>query len=151
MPLVTVLLRAHAAAALLLAAAHAAHAQERAPVADRLPAGLVSLVSCNDARGDGSYRVAVFSRGFEHVSSEVHLQWIAWAEDGPRVIASVPVSELSTGTWSVAPPRPVPGKSCAWRIDATHTYTQAPARVVLRPVRPGQYAIQGMPAASSGR
>ncbi len=103
---------------------------------------LVSVASCTDPMRNKSYRVVVFTQGFEHVSSEVYLQWLAWGEDGPHMLKSTPVAELSSGMWSVGSSSVIPGKRCSIQLNATHTYSGETERFVVRPVSLGQYSIR---------
>ena len=119
----------------------AVHAQGESS-AGRLAANLVSLTSCSDPERNQYYRVAVFNRGFEHVSSEVYLQWVEWREDGPHLLRSTLVSEVSSGMWSVGQPTVIRGKRCSMQLSATHTYSLESANFVLRPVSLGKYSIQ---------
>ncbi len=89
----------------------------------QVAADLVSVTSCSDPVRNESYRIVVFTRGFEHVSSEVYLQWLEWAEDGPHVLKSAPVAEVSSGMWSVGSSSVIPGKGCSIQLNATHTYS----------------------------
>ncbi len=109
--------------------------------AGRLAPSLAAVVSCSPNPGDGQLRVVVFERGFEHVSSEVYLQWIQQTETGPRLLKSTPVAELSTGLWSIGQPVIISKGECAIRLDATHTYSNEAASFRLRPRGLGRYAI----------
>jgi hypothetical protein len=84
----------------------------------------------------------VFQQGFEHVSSEVFLQWLDGGQDGARVLESLRVTELSSGLWSIGEPLVISRKRCAIRLSATHTYSSEAARFVLQPAGPGKYAIR---------
>ena len=84
----------------------------------------------------------VFSQGFEHVSSEVYLQWLEWNQDGPRLLKSVLVAELSSGFWSVGAPVVISRKTCSIRLAATHTYSSEAALFVLQPAGRGKYSIR---------
>ena len=110
--------------------------------ARRLAPDAASVTSCSKPDGSGRYRAVVFSRGFEHVSSEVYLQWLEWDQDGPRLVESVLVRELSSGFWSVGEPVVVSRKNCAMRFVATHTYSSEAARFVLQPAGRGRYSIR---------
>jgi hypothetical protein len=76
------------------------------------------------------------------VSSEVYLQWLESDQDGPRVLKSVRVGELSSGFWSVGEPVLLSRKTCAVQLTANHTYSSESARFVLRPAGLGKYAIR---------
>jgi hypothetical protein len=126
---------------LLLGGAFAADGQFR-DAASRLAPHTSSLTSCPDPSGSGQFRVVVFSQGFEHVSSEVYVQWIEWNQEGPRLLESVLVKELSSGFWSVGEPVVTSRKSCSMRLGATHTYSSEAARFVLRPAGRGKYSVR---------
>ena len=110
--------------------------------ARRLAPNVTAIASCSLPNGTGHYRTIVFNRGFEHVSSDVHLQWLEPSEDGPRLLKSVRVTELSSGSWSVDQPSIASKESCSMKIDATHTYGSQAARFVLRPTALGKYSVE---------
>lgn len=110
--------------------------------AAQVAGNLVSVASCSDPMRNETYRVVVFTQGFEHVSSMVYLQWLAWDEDGPRMLKNTPVAELSSGMWSVGSLSVIPGKGCSIQLDATHTYSAESERFVVRPVSLGHYSIR---------
>ena len=101
-----------------------------------------SVTSCLGARGSGEYRIVIFNQGFEHVSSEVYLQWLEWNQDGPRLVESVLITELSSGFWSVGAPTVISRKNCSMQLAATHTYSFEAARFVLQPAGRGKYSIR---------
>ena len=108
----------------------------------QVAANLVSVASCTDPMRNESYRVVVFSQGFEHVSSVVYLQWLEWGEDGPQLIKSVPVTELSTGMWSIGSSSVMPAKACSIQLNASHTYSAESARFFIRPLSLGHYSFR---------
>lgn len=101
--------------------------------ASRLAPDVSSVASCVAPSGSGQYRVVVFNRGFEHVSSEVYIQWLEWNQDGPRLLDSVLVGELSSGSWAVGQPFVASRKTCSMQLNATHSYSMETARFVLQP------------------
>ena len=128
---------------LLLCGALGADGQFR-DAASRLAPDTSSLTSCPDPSGSGQFRVVVFSQGFEHVSSEVYVQWIEWNQEGPRLLESVLVKELSSGFWSVGGPVVASRKNCSMQLEASQTYGSEAARFVLRPAGRGKYSIRRM-------
>ena len=108
----------------------------------RLAPNISSVTSCSNPDGSGEYRTVIFSQGFEHVSSEVYIQWLEWNQDGPRLLESVLVAELSSGLWSVGEPMVVSRKRCSMQLAATHTYRSESARFVLQPAGRGKYSIR---------
>jgi hypothetical protein len=126
---------------LLLGGAFGADGQLR-DAASRLAPDTSSLTSCPDPSGSGSIRVVVFSQGFEHVSSEVYVQWIEWNQEGPRLLDSVLVNELSSGFWSVGEPVVTSRKNCSMQLQASHAYGSEAARFVLRPAGRGKYSVR---------
>jgi len=117
---------------------------EGADGAEKLDPSLSQAVSGGDWEmfGDyGDYRVLIFNRGYEHVSSQVVLQWVTHSREGARVFRSVLITELSAGTWSVGISAPFFGKSPTIQLQATHTYNLKKARFALTPGSPGQYAL----------
>ncbi len=129
------------AGSLVCLAAAGAQRQDRDPTSD-VAANLSFVASCRNPNTDDEVRVLVFQQGFEHVASAVYLQWLEWSEEGPRVVASVRVAELSTGVWSVAEPVMRSRKVCSIRLTASHTYASETARFDLRPAGRGRYAIR---------
>src|SRR5947208_6198917 len=125
---------------LLLSRAIGADGQFR-DAASHLAPDVSSLTSCRDPSGSGQFRVVVVNQGFEHVSSEVYVQWIEWNEDGPRLLESVLVKELSSGFWSVGKPVMTSRKNCSMQLEAAHTYTSEDARFVLRAAGRGKYSL----------
>ena len=81
-------------------------------------------------------------KGFEHVSSEVYLQWLEWNQDGPRLLDSVRVEELSSGFWAISEPVVISRRNCSMQLAATHTYSSETARFVLQPAGRGKYSIR---------
>jgi hypothetical protein len=108
----------------------------------RLAPNTSSVTSCSNPNGSGQYRIVVFNQGFEHVSSEVYLQWLEWNQDGPRLLESMLVPELSSGLWSVGEPVVISHKTCSMQLAATHTYSSKAARFVLQPAGRGKYSIR---------
>ena len=106
----------------------------------RLDASITSVASC--ATSAGEYRVVVFTRGFEHVSSEVYLQWLESDEGTSRVRASVVVAELSAGFWSAGVPVVRSRETCAFEVPATHTYNLEAARFFITPTDAGRYTFR---------
>lgn len=115
--------------------------------AGKLDAAIASVASCADPGGAaGQFRLVVYTRGFEHVSAEVHLQWLESDEKATRVAASVVVEELSSGMWSVGTPKAISRDACSFEVPATHTYSSESARFVVAPSGPGQYAFRRWPS-----
>ncbi len=110
--------------------------------ASRLAPNASSITSCATPSRAGQYRTVVFSQGFEHVSSEVYLQWLEWTQDGPRLMKSVLVAELSSGFWVIGQPLVLSREDCSMQLSATHTYSSEAARFVLRPGSLGKYSLQ---------
>lgn len=111
--------------------------------ASRLDASIASVASCTTADGEaGSYRLVVFNRGFEHVSSEVYLQWLDEDEGKSRVSRSVLVGELGSGMWSVGTPMVVARATCSFEMSASHTYSPETGRFVVTPTGAGTYSFR---------
>ena len=114
-------------------------------VAEQVEASLSSAATGGtwEAGGKkGQYRVVVFSSGLEHVSSQVYLQWL---EEGraSRVVRSIRVGELSSGSWSVG--EPVFSQAAGGgtiELEATNPYTLESSRFALKPGEVGAYSIQ---------
>lgn len=127
----------------LLASVEAGAAEASFPgAASRLAPDISSVTSCAHPDGSGHYRTVVFSQGFEHTSSEVYLQWLEWNQDGPRLLKSVLVAELSSGLWSVGETVVISRKNCSMQLAATHTYSSEAARFVLQPTGLGKYLMR---------
>lgn len=108
----------------------------------RVAANISSVTPCSKPDGSSHYRTVVFSQGFEHVSSELYLQWLEWSQDGPRLLDSVRVEELSSGFWVINEPVVVSRRNCSMQLAATHTYSSETARFVLQPAGRGKYSIR---------
>ena len=138
------MIRAYSLAVLGLVASVESMAAEPSfrDAAVRLAPNTSSVTSCSNPNGSGQYRTVVFSQGFEHVSSEVYLQWLEWNQDGPRLLESVLVAELSSGLWSIGEPVVISRKNCSMQLPATHTYSSEAAHFVLQPAGRGKYSIR---------
>jgi len=110
--------------------------------AEWLAPNISAVTSCSEPMGARHYRTVIFNQGFEHVSSEVYLQWLEWNQEGPRLLKSVLVTELSSGLWSVGEPAVTSRENCSMVLAATHTYSLEPARFILRPSGPGKYSLR---------
>lgn len=44
---------------------------------------------------EGIYRIVIINRGFEHVSSNVYLEWISSENETQKIVKSILVSEVS--------------------------------------------------------
>ena len=129
------------AGALVLGEARAEEAFRES--ASRLDAAIASVASCTTADGGaGTYRLVVFTQGFEHVSSEVYLQWLDADEGKSRVSRSVAVGELSSGMWSVGTPKVGARGTCSFELSASHTYSTEAGRFVVTPTVTGKYSIR---------
>ena len=120
----------------------------------QLPSSIVALRSggyWEKQEKHGIYRVVVNNNGWEHVSSQVAVQWI---DDGnPEIgdqgaISTVPVKEINdSNTWSVdiSSMKYVKGKMMV-TIDAVNTYSpkeQKQFRFTL--LEPGKYQSNNRP------
>lgn len=102
--------------------------------------GITSITSCSN--DSGHYRVVVFSQGFEHVSSLVYLQWLEWNQEGPRLLHSTQIEEVSSGLWSSEAPEVISTETCSMQLRASHTYSSETLRLVLRPSGVGLYSVE---------
>jgi hypothetical protein len=101
---------------------------------------------------EGSYRIVIVRRGWEHVHGELHLQWLRDDQEkfATTVARSIPVREvndgdvwsLGAGTFILSEDRPT-----VLVLPATHTYTLAKGsfRITLGP--PGEYRVESQPTA----
>ena len=105
----------HALGAVIVAlVAVGAHAQSPAVVPPNVEA-VVSGGVWNAKELKGTYRAVVLTGGFEHVSSQLQIDWIADTEgnDKPsRVIAS---KVAETGSWRLGKPQIVKSAN-GWRV-----------------------------------
>ena len=90
----------------------------------------------------GDYRVLIFNGGYEHVSSQVYLQWLTHSPEGAHVVRSVLIAELSSGAWSVGIAAPFFGKPPTIRLHASRTYESKNARFSLKPGALGEYVLR---------
>jgi hypothetical protein len=93
----------------------------------------------------GSVRALVYSGGFEHVSSQLILQWIAdpTPETPARVVASVPVEELD-GQYSLDAPRVSMGQNGGPLVclSGVQSYTGDPVNFTIEIIDVGRYRLR---------
>jgi hypothetical protein len=73
----------------------------------------------------GRYRVIVVNSGWEHIHSQVFLQWVSYGsrEKGPSVLFSVPIQEINISPmWSVGVPEFLYDTQQI-KLGATNSYT----------------------------
>ena len=76
------------------------------------------------------------------MSSEVYVQWLESIQEGPRLLESVLVKELSTGYWSVGEPVVTSRTNCSMQLAVSHTYSSEVTRFVLQPAGRGKYSVR---------
>ena len=115
---------------------------------DSLDATLESVVTDGrwEANGrEGPYRIVVYTGGFEHVVSEIYLQWLTdptGDDDSQVIVRSTAIDSIAQGVWHLRAPvircRPactatVVGYHMNGRDHRTWTITLGP---------PGQYSVR---------
>ncbi|VAX14143.1 hypothetical protein MNBD_GAMMA24-690, partial [hydrothermal vent metagenome] len=93
----------------------------------------------------GYFRFVVTSRGFEHLSNQLYIEWIE-IDDAPgqaRIVARVPVTALNEpGVLVFTAPVCTNGPACTTlEVKTLHTYTQQPSFVRIRLKGVGIYDI----------
>jgi hypothetical protein len=92
----------------------------------------------------GQYRVIVRSGGFEHVVSELFVQWLRdprSSDDSAMVVRAIEVESLS-GIWSLGQPVFVCTDKCHVEIAGTDSHTGEKGNWVLTLGPPGQVAVR---------
>lgn len=92
----------------------------------------------------GEYRLVVISKGWEHVHSEVYIQWIA--SDGDKgvltTVSTVPIKEINEDAiWSAGIPiLDFENEEAIFTISMDHTYMDENKSIVIIPSNePGKY------------
>lgn len=98
----------------LMAFAVSAAAQATAPV----PADVETVLTggfWKSANLKGRFRVVIQSGGFEHVVSQLQVDWIAEPEGNDKPARVVASKVAETGSWRLAKPRITKG-TAGWRV-----------------------------------
>ena len=93
---------------------------------------------------DGQYRVIVRSGGFDHIVSDLYIQWIQdprGKDDSARVRVTVKVDSLS-GIWALDQPKLVCTPSCRLEVSGTDTHAMTKGRWVLTLGAPGRVTVR---------
>jgi hypothetical protein len=93
---------------------------------------------------EGAYRVVVRSGGFDHIVSELFVQWLQdprSENDSVAVRASVKVDSLS-GLWSLGQPKFVCSSACHVEIGGTDTHTMEESKWELSLGPPGRVIVR---------
>ena len=93
---------------------------------------------------EGAYRVVVRSGGFDHIVSELFVQWLQdprSENDSATVRASVKVDSLS-GVWSLGQPKFVCSSACHVEIAGTDAHTMEESRWELSLGAPGRVIVR---------
>ena len=125
-----------------LALTSALYAQAQVP---EVPAEVVEVRSFGTweaAEQSGHYRLVVTRSGFEHVTGEVYLEWIAETEEGPVRVEATSVTEVNeAGTFAV-------GIEVVERdevtVRLTNAYTQESSLLRICPGSPGVYVAKAV-------
>lgn len=92
----------------------------------------------------GRYRVIVVNSGWEHIHSQVFLQWVSYGskEKGPSVLFSVPIQEInSSPMWSVGVPEFL-YETQQIKLGATNSYTMENKIFIIAPQAGGKYTLR---------
>jgi hypothetical protein len=92
----------------------------------------------------GSFRVVVRTGGFDHIISDLYVQWLQDPrneDDSATVRASTKVDSLS-GIWALDQPRFSCTSSCVVEVSGTDTHTMAKSSWVLTLGPPGRVQVQ---------
>ena len=102
-----------------------------------LSAAHVATLSLEDI----DVRVAVYSQGFDHITSRVTVEWIKRTAEGPRLVASAEISEI--GMLSVGEPKllPRPDGPLLYISGVGSTYPGYWASYIVALPEPGKYEI----------
>lgn len=100
-----------------------------------------------DNEEQGFYRFIVTSKGFEHISNQLFIQWVVPGA-GPRfstIRAGVGIEEFNKGGWYVfGIPTCIDPSSCTgFELEVTHTYSGERKNIKLNFPAVGQYVLDG--------
>jgi len=101
---------------LILLAAFSATVVAQSPVP--IPADVETVVTggfWNSASSKGTFRVVIRSGGFEHVVSQLQIDWIADPEGNDKPARVVASRLAETGSWRLTTPRISKGSN-GWRV-----------------------------------
>ena len=93
----------------------------------------------------GLYRIIVRTGGFEHVASELFIQWLddpTQSDDPVKVRMTQPVDSIPARIWSLGRPTLNCSRACQVEIDGTNAYTNERAVWRITLGAPGQYQIR---------
>jgi len=98
-----------------------------------------------EGTAEGYFRFVVTSKGFEHLSNQLYIEWIEFgdAPGAARIVAREPVSALNNPSVLVfKAPSCIDTPACKTiELETIHTYTQQPALVRIRLKGVGIYDI----------
>lgn len=93
----------------------------------------------------GIYRVLVINQGFEHVSSDVYIQWLQENVEKSSfvVLNSLLVKEVSNGQWSIGQPElQTCKKNSICIINGTNPYTLEEKSWIIKLGDVGKYLLE---------
>lgn len=93
---------------------------------------------------DGRYRIIVVNSGWEHVTSQVFIEWLATIPEQRKVdaIKSVPVKELNNGFLSVGRPEMLEiGVNPIVGFTAVNSYSNETIELNIKLGLPGSYQV----------
>ena len=129
-------------AASFLALTFAVQARAQAPAVPAEVAEVRSFGTWETAEQSGHYRLIVTRSGFEHVRSEVYLEWTAETEEGLAQVELTSVAEINeVGAFAVGVEK-VEGSKVTVRL--TNAYTQESSLLRICPGSPGVYVAKAV-------
>ena len=143
-PLGSVTVHKLLAVTLLAAAAPGLAAAQQVPSLETSIAYVTTGGGWSADSSSGQYRVIVRSGGFEHIVSELFIQWLRDprdSRDSATVVRTVVVESLS-GSWALGQPTFVCAKVCHVEIDATDSHTRETGQWILSLGPPGQVTVR---------
>ena len=119
-------------------------AAQQAPSLDPSIAYVTTGGGWSTDSSSGQYRVIVRSGGFEHIVSELFIQWLRDprdSRDSATVVRTVKLESLS-GFWALGQPTFVCAKVCHVEIDGTDSHTGEKGQWILSLGPPGQVTVR---------
>lgn len=91
---------------------------------------------------EGNYRIVIINKGFEHVSSNVYIEWISSDNETYKTVKSILVSEVS-GFYSVRIKKVDSNKAVLYLVDS-HSFEKS--EVEIEPTELGKYKANSISA-----
>ncbi|WP_147305071.1 hypothetical protein [Alkalilimnicola ehrlichii] len=107
---------------------------------------VVSIGEWNNGGQRGTFRFVTKTHGFEHASTSLWMQWVAYPEgsDGESAaVRSVAINELNDGFFSFESPACLAGWPCKkFSLIATHIYSHESHAFEIKADGLGEYQIR---------